>query len=203
MLCEMQVLKGHQIKILKWIKEFKQSNEPIVKKVSQLTNYDNFKGIKTVNNNSGTDLNSSDDLKQLEIYEQEQRKLFEQAVMDYRNSNSNERPVFISNNEPEIQEEISYPIENAKNVLYSVGSGMFDFNSVLFNTELVTTNELNKVNKSIDSDFNQVLPVNKLKSSCWICYKIILAETAFTNSFNKQFCSLICYHAFNRNFLVN
>ncbi len=115
-----------------------------------------------------------------EMYNEElQQKLFREAVEEFRNGGK-------SKQEKKEQLEKVEP----KGFLYNLGGSQFDFN----NFALYEENGCCPEKKCF-------LPITEEKFSCWICYKLLVKDSAIVK-YSKYFCTLECFEKFETDSIV-
>ncbi len=117
-----------------------------------------------------------------EVYDEElQRKLFQDAVEEFRKG-------------AKIQEESEEPIKaESKGFFYNLGGSQLDFNNFALYEE-----------NGCCPEKKNFLPITDEKFSCWLCYKLLVKETALVKylKYNKYFCTSECLQKFESESIV-
>jgi hypothetical protein len=215
----------------------------IIKKISTLVgiNTEQFDNERAVSNNMYEELPMEMDSKvmsggmasqliQDDNYdEQLQRKLFQQAVEEFRrgkkmsdsgvdieNKNdisynprqtkyTNSSTLTNNSDKNKQQEKIvasePQPEPQGKGFLYNIGNNLFDFNNFALFEENGSS-----ANIESNAEVKNFLPINKPKLSCWVCYKLITEETSFKiqqlNNSSNVFCTKNCMDHYMKESLV-
>ena len=173
--------------------DIEKNIEKSIDKISKISNIKKKKKVE-FSEKITLKLNQQEqDLLELEKYEEEQRRLFQEAVFEFRKMNKSS-PI------KEFKAETIQEVKDPTKFLYEITpesqqSNNFNFDSIfnkqsnsydeLFNNQ--TDNEKNYI--SYDTLNNKLLPLNTIKMSCVNCFKLC---GCVSNQEKLVFCSNTC-----------
>lgn len=240
----MEIPYGHRNKIIKKVSTLVGINTEISDNQREVSNHmyeelpmelnskAHIAGIKSTSSMSSMSSMAHHQQIQDDTYdEQLQRKLFQQAVEEFRRgkqtsqvgrdienkndisynprltkySNTMDTATLTNNSDKNLNQEKISNVElqepQGKGFLYNLGNNLFDFNNFALFEENGSS-----ANIESNAEVKNFLPINKPKLSCWVCYKLITEETSLKieqlNNYNKVFCTKVCMDNYIKESLV-
>ena len=185
--------------------DIEKNIEKSIEKISKISNIKKIKKVEIkkveLTEKRILKVQQDQDLVELEKYEEEQRRLFQEAVMEFRKMNkSSFEEIKVVNQEVEDQNKFLYEITPE-----SQQSNNFYFDSI-FNKQSNNFDELynnksedEKNYKSYDTLNNNLLPLNSIKLSCVNCFKLCVCVS---NQETLVFCSNTCEDIYQKENIV-
>lgn len=157
------------------------------------------------------DMQGFNDLEELERYEAEERRKFQEAVKEFRDRDGNENQVEINHKATEQYRNYEGGEEQpASNFLYQLGGSegeqIFNFASFITSedSESKTKNKVHTMEYDYDDVNKNFLPLGCTKLPCYTCYKLTESILVINHKmFPKiQLCSESCLNTFESEFKV-